>query len=196
MTREEKNIALHSKTFDGVVYVGVGKPTYNEFGTFHDSNSYCIRSNSLANHLLAIHAIIHAKLNGFPSPTPNSPILVATFRESGVIFMDTVTCNNYKQYSHISAMEHWIISQLLKRSYGLNPIITVKPVGIILDFEEGGKFYLSDDFNPVHRSCITINYKCDKKVKNLLHAEYIPSTKRTQFVGHKIFETITKEETK
>lgn len=194
MTREEKNIALHSKTFDGMVYAGIGKPMYIEIGNFRDSSNYCIRSNTLASHLLAIHSIIHAKLNGFPSPTPKTPIVVATFAERGIIFMDNFEYDNYKKYACTTTMEHRIIAQLLTRSYGLKPNITIKPVGIILDFGEKGKFYLAEDFFPVHHSCITLDYKCDKKIKALLHVEYIPTTKRTQFVGHKIFDMKTKEE--
>lgn len=194
MTREEKNIAYHSRKFDGMVYAGTGVLNYNKIGIFDDTSCYCIRSNTLVNHLLAIHTVIHAGLHGLPAPTQESDILVATFGDRGIIFMDTVTYDNYNQYAYIASIERWIINQLLSRSYGLNPNITIKPAGIILDFGEDGKFYLSEDFYPTHQECITMNYKCNKEIKKLLHAEYIASTKRTQFVGYQIFDMKTKEE--
>lgn len=194
MTREEKNILFHTTKFDGMVYAGTGTANYSKAGIFNDASCYCIRSNTLAKLLLSIHTIVHAKLHGLPAPTPESDILVATFGDRGIIFMDTVTYDDYDQYVCATSIEHWIINQLLSRSYGLNPNITIKPAGIILDFGEDGKFYLSEDFHPTHQECITMDYKCNKEIKKLLHAEYIASTKRTQFVGYQIFDMKTKEE--
>lgn len=193
MTREEKNIKLHTRNFDGMVYAGIGTPNETEIGTFNTEDMYCIRSNSLSKQLLALHKIMYAGVNGFAYPT--SFILMATFEERSVIFFDRIDsyfC--YKETTREMAIKE-MIYQLFERSYGLKPIdVLVRPVGIIIDFGKDGKYYLCEDFAPTHHECITFDKPRSRKVKTLLHAEYIANTKNTKFVGHEILNLKIKEE--
>ena len=197
MTREERNIKLHTNYFDGIVYAGLGSKYESVDRWLNQGDAYCIRANTIPQLLVSINTIAYTDL--YHLPTPTSDMMVATFGERGIIFVESYHFTYYRIYSEVKKFVEGIIKDLFIRSYGLKVDVESTPVGVILDFGENGKYYVCEDFRYTHRMCITLQRtksktSVSKKIFDLLGAEYVNPNKNPKFVGHEIFNLHFKEE--
>ena len=174
-------ILNHSAHFDGVIYEGYANPSFT-------------RSDNLAKYLLSIHKVLYSQVNDGITPVNSSIALIYTDRlPTCMTTIDPRSC--LKEKSRQAAMKS-VIYRLIVDTYGFKEPrnIIVNPIGIVMDFtypdgkEGGGKFYLSESFRPTHSECITLDRRRIERLMFLLRGEYIKQSKRTEFIGHKIFD--------